>query len=270
LNGDDFGDFLVGAARTNLMGRVYAYSGQDGSVLWSVDALGAGYGLGSAAGKVGDITGDGVPEVVFGAFGAPGASHDPKNGGGQAFVYDGTDGSLIYTLKPTGTAGVFGLFFASGAGDVNNDGFPDIFVGDFADSRGSGVALQPSGQAYVFSGKDGSRLRIFNAESRGEGLGPGRGIGEDVNGDGYGDFIIAGYTNSDTAPSSGKVYIYSGQNGQIIRTYTGTIANDWLGAEAFAMGDVNGDGLVDYMLTAYGLAFAGVNGGSAYLVAGTP
>jgi hypothetical protein len=66
------------------------------------------------------------------------------------------------------------------------------------------------------------------------------------------------------------VYIYSGQNGQIIRTYTGTIANDWLGAEAFSMGDVNGDGLVDYMLTAYGLAFAGVNGGSAYLVAGTP
>jgi hypothetical protein len=36
------------------------------------------------------------------------------------------------------------------------------------------------------------------------------------------------------------------------------------------MGDVNGDGLVDYMLTAYGLSFAGVNAGSAYLVAGTP
>jgi hypothetical protein len=48
------------------------------------------------------------------------------------------------------------------------------------------------------------------------------------------------------------------------------VAFDWLGAEAFPMGDVNNDGIVDYMLTAYGLAFACVNGGSAYLVTGTP
>lgn len=276
LNGDGYDDFLVAANRANysfpVAGRVYAYSGQDGSILWTQDGLGAGYNLGTAAGKVGDLTGDGVPDVVVGAAGAPGAGQG-GNAGGQAFVYSGADGSLIHTLKPVGTAGVFGLFFASGAGDVNGDGYPDIYVADFADRQGDSPTDPfgfDTGRAYVFSGKNGETLRLFNAENQGDGLGPGRSIGQDVDGDGYGDFIIGGYTNSDGAPFAGKAYVYSGKNGHVIRAYTGTIANDWLGADAFAMGDVNGDGVVDYMLTAYGLAFAGVNPGSAYLVAGTP
>ncbi len=274
LNGDNYDDFLVGAPLTNFMGRVYAYSGQDGSLLWSVDGLGGGgFGLGTAAGKVGDINGDGYPEVVVGAAGAPGAGDGSATGGGRAYVYDGTDGSLIYTLKPAGTAGIFGLFFASGAGDVDADGIPDIYVADFADRRGDSPydpAGYDTGRVYVFSGADGSRIRLINAEDEGEGLGPGRGIGEDVDSDGYGDLVVGGYTNSDAAPNAGKVYIISGKNGQVIRTYTGTLANDWLGAEAFAMGDVNGDGLVDYMLTAYGLSYVGVGLGQAFLVAGTP
>lgn len=274
LNDDDFDDFLVAANRASysapLAGRVYAFSGQDGSILWTQDGLGAGYLLGTAAGKVGDVTDDGVPDVVVGAVGAPIAG---TGGGGRAFVYSGSDGSLVHTLLPKPTAGVFGLFFASGAGDVNSDGYPDIFVADFAD-RGGNPPTDPNGfvtgQAYLFSGEDSSIMRVFKAHSPAEGLGPGRGIGQDVNGDGYNDFVIAGYTNSDLAPSSGRVYVISGRNGRVLRTYTGTIANDWLGSDAFAMGDVNGDGVVDYMLTAYGLAFAGSGAGTAYLVAGTP
>ncbi|MFZ0544317.1 MAG: VCBS repeat-containing protein, partial [Candidatus Promineifilaceae bacterium] len=181
--------------------------------------------------------------------------------------------SLVFTLTPKPTAGVFGLFFASGAGDVNGDGFPDIYVGDYADRSGNSPN-DPNGyvtgQAYLFSGADGSILRVFRASSPAEGLGPGRGIKEDLNGDGYNDFIIAGYTNSEEVSNGGRAYVISGRNGRVLRTYTGTIPEDWLGSEAFAMGDVNGDGLVDYMLTAYGLAFAGGNAGSAYLVAGTP
>ncbi|MFZ0545184.1 MAG: integrin alpha, partial [Candidatus Promineifilaceae bacterium] len=125
LNGDSFDDFLVGANRAGYnganAGRVYAFSGQDGSVLWMQDGLAAGYFLGTAAGKVGDVTGDGVPDVVVGAVGAPVVG---TGGGGRAFVYSGADGSLVFTLTPKPTAGVFGLFFASGAGDVNGDGFP--------------------------------------------------------------------------------------------------------------------------------------------------
>ncbi len=274
LNGDNYGDFIVGAPRTGFIGKVYAYSGQDGSLLWSVDGFGfgGGLGLGTAAGKVGDVTGDGVPEVVVGAAGGSGAGDGNSNGGGRAYVLNGVDGSVVHTLKPAGTAGIFGLFFASGAGDVDNDGIPDIYVADFADRRGDSPtdpAGFDTGRAYVFSGADGSRIQLLNAENQGDGLGPGRSIKEDVNGDGYLDLVVAGYTNSDVATNAGKVYIISGKNGQIIRAYTGTIANDWLGAEAFPMGDVNGDGKVDYMLTAYGLAFAGVDGGHAYLVAGT-
>lgn len=274
LNGDDHDDFLVGAPRTAFIGKVYAYSGLDGALLWTVDGFGPGFSLGTAAGKVGDLTGDSVPEVVFGAAGAPGAGDGSATGGGRAYVLNGLDGAVVHTLKPTGTAGVFGLFFASGAGDVNADGVPDIYVGDFADRQGAGSPANPNsfitGRAYIFSGADGSRIRVINAENTGDGMGPGRGIGQDVNGDGYGDIFAAGYTNSDVAPFAGKAYVISGKNGNILRTFTGTIAGDWLGAEAFPVGDVNGDGLVDYVLTAYGLAFAGVNGGSAYLVAGTP
>ncbi len=265
VNSDGIPDLLVGANRADVSetitdtGRVYLLSGSDGSVLWEQLGDTPQGLLGSGLGQVGDVNGDGVPDQVAAA---PGAG---DNGLGEAYVYSGVDGAALYTLQPVEEAasgGTFGTFFAAGAGDVNADGTPDIFVGDYAAVRGEATG---TGRAYIYSGVDGSPLHIFEAEADGDGLGPGRGI-PDINGDGHADVSLAAWQSSAATTNGGKVYIHSGKDGSVLHTVTGTIEQDALGVDALSVGDVNGDGGIDYMLTAVGQDFGGVDVGHVYIV----
>jgi hypothetical protein len=254
LNGDDHADLLVGSTRFNGTGKVDAFSGLDGSLLWTHNGNESGARLGSALGPVGDVNMDGVPDVVAGAdSGGP-------SGTGQAYVLSGVDGSTLLTLEPTGVSGgTFAQFFARAAGDLNHDGYPDVFIGDYAAENGNG-------KAYVYSGMDGSILLEFNGQN-GEGLGPGR-VMEDLNGDGYNDLIIAGWTYGPNA--EGRVYLFSGKDGSILRTITGTIPNDNLGVDALSLGDLTEDGRPELLLTAVGNDFSGTDVGRAYIVSIAP
>lgn len=265
VNGDGYDDILVGAPFASYTfphaGRVYVFSGADGSLLWTRDGMGEEDNLGWGVGKIGLLDGDNAPEV---AAAAPGAG---KADGGQVYVYSGASGSTYLTLEPfaRGTAQVFGQFFTSGAGDVNHDGVADIFVGDYDDKRGGGKG---TGRAHVFSGVDGSQLYVFNAENKGDGFGPGRGVG-DVNGDGYGDLFIAAYTSkAGGALNAGKGYVFSGKDGAVLRTMTSRVGDDYAGVDAVGVGDVNGDGLTDYLLT--GVDFDETHLDHSYLIAGIP
>jgi hypothetical protein len=265
VNGDGSDDFIVGATRASASyaqaGQVTLFSGADGTALWTVDGFSEGAALGGGVGLVGDVNGDEVPDQVAGARGGG------EKGRGEAYVLSGVDGSIIYSLNPVGLPGsppTFALFHASGAGDVNNDGVPDVYIGDYNAQRGQhqGQNRVPTGtgRVYIFSGADGSRLYVLDAEQNGDGFGPGRGIG-DVNHDGYDDLITAAYTSSAGAPFGGKAYIHSGRDGQVLRTMTGTVAGALLGVDAISVGDINDDGLADYGVTGDGVV---------HIVAGTP
>lgn len=265
VNADGYADLLVGATRADVSatitdtGRVYLLSGLDGSVIWQQDGRAPQGLLGSGVGQVGDLNGDGAPDLVAAAPGAGAA------GLGEAYVYSGVDGAVLLTLLPQAEAqsgGTFGTFFANGAGDVNQDGMPDIFIGDYAAYRG---AAQGSGRAYIYSGVDGALLRVYEAEADGDGLGPGRAT-PDVNGDGYPELSLAAWQSSAGAPTGGKVYIYSGLDGAILHTATGTIEGDALGVDALPVGDLTGDGKLAYLLTAVGRDFNGTDVGRIYLV----
>lgn len=254
VDGDGRGDVLVGAPRTSvagrLAGRIEVLSGRTGERLWTTDGLAPGSLLGTAVGGLGDLDGDGVPEQGAGARNAG------QQTGGLAFVLSGRDGSIRKTLHPSGTAVDFGWFFLHDAADVDRDGVRDIYVGDFADGW-QGAA---SGRGYVFSGASGERIRTMNAETAGDGLGIGRGIG-DVDGDGYADLFLAAWRSSAGATTGGKAYVVSGRNGRALRTITGAVAGATLGVDAVGLGDVNGDDLPDYILTTFN---------NVYVVAGTP
>lgn len=252
-DGDGRGDVIVGAPRTSvsgaLAGRVEVLSGRTGDRLWTTEGQAPGDLLGTAVSGLGDLDGDGVPEQGAGARRA-----GPQNGG-LAFVLSGRTGAITRTLRPSGTAVDFGWFFLHDAGDADGDGVRDIYVGDFDDAwKGAS-----SGRGYLFSGATGERIRTMTAESAGDGFGIGRGLG-DVDGDGSADLFLAAWTSSAGAPSGGRAYVISGRNGRTLRTITGAVAGATLGVDAVGLGDVNGDGLPDYLLTTFN---------NVYVVAGT-
>lgn len=262
INNDGYDDFAVGAefygagsgGAFTSPGRVVVYSGQTGDVLWSQTGFNDGDLLGAGAGRVADLDGDGHDDLVVAARGADG-------GNGHAYTFSGADGSLIDTLVPGEAGGgyTFGQFFAAGAGDIDADGTEDIFIGDYA-------ALGGEGRAYVYSGADGSLLHTFGPEGAADaGVGPGRGI-PDVNGDGHGDLIVAAYLSSAGANQAGKVTIYSGADGSVLHEVTGSVPMDNLGVDALSLGDLDGDGGQEYLLTATGLSFGGLDVGHNYVI----
>ena len=263
VDGDGFADVAVGSTAFsatlglpfhNGLGRVYAYSGQDGSLLWTHTGSNPGDAFGGGLGRVGDVNGDTIPDVVA-------AAHWGNAGNGYARVLSGDDGTLIHSLAPTpplSNTFSFGRFFARGAGDINDDGTDDIFIGDYS-------ALNGAGRVYIYSGTDGSIIHQIEAEQAGDGLGPGRGV-PDVNGDGHDDFVAAAYTSSDGSPGGGKIYLFSGADGSVLQVATGNIGGDNLGVDALPLGDITGDGYGDYLVTAVGLDFAGVDVGRAYVI----
>lgn len=269
VNGDGRADLLVGARNASdtltQAGKVYLFSGADGAALWTAVGQVAFGRLGSGAGLVGDVNGDGIPDQVVGAMWA-GAF-----GGGEAYVFSGADGAIIHTLAPERPedAAVFGQFFASGAGDYNADGVPDVFVADYAATVDGAAG---TGSAFVFSGVDGSLLRALDGREPGGGFGPGRALA-DIDGDGYGDLVIGSWTSSKHVSAGGRVEVFSGRGPRpvrLVQKIIGNVAGDSLGVDALPLGDVNGDGLVDFVGTAVGNNFNGTDVGHVYVVAGNP
>ncbi|MCO7224207.1 FG-GAP-like repeat-containing protein [Pleionea sp. CnH1-48] len=257
LNNDGFGDVIVGARyagnKKASRGKVYAYSGKDGKLLWKRKGKAAGDQLGTATGAIGDVNNDGVPDVVVGARGVG------DNEQGRAFILSGHNGHILRKLKPKGepglvtdgagvTAGTFGLFHGFGVGDVNGDGIDDAYVGDY---NAQTETVNGSGRGFLFSGATGKRLHIFDSENTGDGFGPARGVG-DVNHDGHNDLFIAAYTYTGGS-NAGKGYLYSGKDFTVLKTFTGTTANQFLGVDALGISDINNDGIDELMLTGSGI-----------------
>ena len=258
VNRDGRADLLVGAPGglhgTDRTGRAYVFSGRTGALLRVLATGTVGDRFGAATDWTADVNGDHVPDQIVGA---------PDAGGGRAgaaYVFSGRNGRLLRTIAAGPSGGDLGWFFVAGVGDVNGDGVPDIYAGDFDDVAGGlDGSGNPAGRAAVYSGADGHELWSFTGAA-GDGAGPGREAG-DVNHDGVTDIAVGVYTSSAGGPFAGGVVLLSGRDGHRLRTITSSTAGEDFGFDAVGIGDVNNDGQPDLLASA-------ASGASVYVIAG--
>ncbi len=253
LNHDGHDDVMVGAPGDDHAaidaGQVAIFSGADGHRMRVLRGTAADrFGVGTDG--TDDVNGDGVRDLIVGARDAgPGQR-------GQVSVFSGRTGARLWVTNAAITGVDFGTFFVAGVGDLDRDGTPDVYAADYSDRTHGGN----TGRGYLLSGADGTPILEMVGSGRGQGLGPGREAG-DVDGDGVTDLIVGSYLSNDGAPRAGKVEIFSGATGAVLRTLTNTKPYDNVGFDAVGLGDVNGDGIPDALMS-------GANRNDVYVVAG--
>jgi hypothetical protein len=189
----------------------------------------------------GDVNGDGHDDVIIGARGTERQIRD-----GYVNVYYGgpdMDSVRDVVLRP-GETGRQGYFGTVAAGDVDNDGYCDILVGELHCER-----------AYLFWGGNPmstSTKVVFEGKNTAFPFGHRMAIGGDVNGDGYNDIIIGARAGGKAR--EGQAYLYFGNTKEKMDTecdwlFTGETPRDNLGS-AVDIFDIDNDGYDDVIIAA--------------------
>jgi len=153
LNGDGVPDVLAGGPGDFILGGfpgiVRAYSGLDGSVLYTVAGQMNADGFGMAIAALSDIDADGRSDF------AVGAPYDDAIGidSGSVYIFSGATGGLIRKIDGGAVGDAFGWSLCDGR-DFNGDGLPDLVVGaPLADAP-----VTDSGQVYLYDPVTGTVL----------------------------------------------------------------------------------------------------------------
>jgi hypothetical protein len=180
VNGDGLADIIV-APSAGSHNEVRIFSGADGSMLSSFQALGRGSGGVRVA--AGDVNGDGLADIIVGS-----------GLGSKVRVFDALSGTMLSGGEFAGFDRTFrgGVFVA--AGDMNNDGIDDVIVG--GGSQSSTIKIFEQGTAEpaprVFSAYAGALRGVHVAAG-------------DINGDGIADIIA-----TKGAKTDGKIQDFQG------------------------------------------------------------
>ena len=216
-----------------LLGLTLATTLPAQELLYRLDGLAAGDEYGAALALLGDLDGDGVPEILAG-----GRKHT-LNGldSGMVRVTSGADGSEIFTLYGLAPREGFGIA-VDGLGDVDGDGLDDFAVGVVGEmSNGF-----QSGAVRVFSGADAHRIREHQGEAGFWFLGISVACAGDVDADGVPDLLAGAYRAPVAGPDTGLARVWSGADGSLLHEVQGATAFDLFGQAVSDCGDLNGDG----------------------------
>ena len=264
VDGDGTGDYLVGAYNhrwnnNDRQGRAFVFSGAKGNLLFTIDnpspQIEAAFGFSVAS--AGDVNKDGIPDFLIGALG--------QEERGKAFLFNGKDGKLLYTLQAPNLQNGAGFGWAvASLGDLTNDGVPDLAVGAFAQEN--------IGYVYLFNGRDGKPLRTLAPPAGSLAFGWSLNAAGDVNKDGTPDIVVgAPYTTVGQNTVQGRVYVFSGKDDALLLTLDNPqpTAGSVFGWRMMSVGDQDKDGVPDLLV---GAPYQDVNKviaqGAAYVFSG--
>ncbi len=248
VNGDGFKDFLVGAPGASVAGLIYVFSGYDRTLLFRIEGE-AGNQIGSNFSPAGDLNQDGFDDFLVGSRTA---SPNGNLYAGRAWAHSGLDGSILFQWDGEFAHDQFGS--VANAGDVNADGFPDVFIGAPKAEAANGHP-HTDGKAYVYSGLDGTLLfSRYGSEIlgiRAEGFGhAAAGVG-DIDQDGHDDFVVGmPFDTRQWRERFGHAFLISGRTGALLRRWTQGWEKSSFGESIANAGDVDGDGVNDVIIGA--------------------
>lgn len=135
-----------------------------------------------------------------------------------------------------------------GIPDLNNDGLDDVIVAAPDEDH---FGFTNNGRVFVYSGRTGGQVRIHFSPNSADNGNFGHAVAgiRDLNNDGRGDYLIS-------APGEngyrGRVYVYSGANGALLRTSTSPNSEPGgrFGWAVAAIADVTGDSIDEYLVGA--------------------
>jgi hypothetical protein len=266
VDADSIVDLVVGAPGS---GDVYVLSGKSGKRVLHLPSDPAVRSRGDCVSGIGDLNCDGHADL---AIGSP-----YENVTGCVILVSGKDGSVIHRLEPL-ELGILNRGLPSELRyDRTRFGIALAFVpgvaGDDLLVVGADGA-HASGRVVVYTLKDRKRIRVLEGtEWAFSKFGSGVDVLGDVDGDGNPELLIANPDDDLGEPMThgqapGSVAVFSGTTGERLYSMHGDKHLDRLGYAVASCGDLNSDGVPDFVAEAhvgwgqapYFRAYSGVDG----------
>ena len=306
FDGDGFDDFSVGSVTFDVAGGVQLISGRDQSLLLGGNG---GYATSDALLHLDGTTRctlSGQPDVanegwVWRNCPLSRVSHpgDPSSAYGTSLSKIGEINSIIgdeYIVGAPGSLGSLGGYVVvrdtsdsdipivrhdglqlnedfgravAGLDDLDGDGFLDYAVGSPLYNHGSPFSIIDTGKVTIYSGRTHTVMDTLVGGGSFAYFGTSIDKIGDIDQDGVDEIIIGETGDSTAADEGGAAYVYSGQTRTLLHAIEGDFIAEHLGTSVAGAGDVNGDGIQDFIVGAPNNSQNAVNAGRALIYSGT-
>lgn len=253
VDGDGHDDLAVGAPAHQYAaaqpgaeptGRVWAFSGADGTPLWMTSGAAPRAAFGVALVALPDLDGDGIPELAVGASGAfapfgAGAPPPPR-----VEILSGASGVRLRILEAPawpGSSQPIDGFGARLAVVPGSDGMPGLLVGHgppFGPMLGAVLVGLPAGELLAVLPSLGP-WQAGQAERIAAG---------DIDGDGQAELLLGHGRSAELALCAADGRWLNALGSYLDPTFPNSVDTDAVAACGVVTGDLDGDGLADLLM----------------------